>query len=444
MNAWRWLGLSIFLIATVCLLSTNRYSAFAQGADDKKVEISAKPDKATVKPGDSKTVDLDFKRGAKADKEVVLSTSVEAKDPKGVTVKLSTEKVGAKDKAAKLTVETTAATPEGDYKVTVKAKSDGSDTAATFTLTVKKEEAAKKETPPPTGAWKFKAFDNKGKPFYVEQTTKTTQDIKVMGQNVQQKQEQTFLIEWTPVDGGADYVVKQKIIGVKMEINIGGNKISYDSITTKQKNPMTDFFEALTKQELKFTIEKDLKVKSIDGRKEFIDKLSEINPQMKSLLEKILSDKALAAMAEPAWAAFPKDGDATKKEWTRMSDLDLGPIGKYKTEFTFKPKDSKGTKETIGITTKLTYTAPGASEKSGLPFIIHDAKLTSSDGTGTTVFDTATGRFDSTNLTMKLTGNLQIEVGGMKTTVELTQEQTSTSNTYDRENVPAAWKDALK
>jgi hypothetical protein len=147
-------------------------------------------------------------------------------------------------------------------------------------------------------------------------------------------------------------------------------------------------------------------------------------------------------MAEPSWSAFPPGGDGSKKEWARSSDLDLGPIGKYSTAFTYKPKETKGAKETIGITTKLTYTAP--SDKAGLPFIIHEAKLSSADGSGDTVFDTSLGRFESTKLTMKLTGTLKIEVGGMQTSVELSQEQTSTSNTYDKEGLPAEWKDAVK
>jgi len=39
---------------------------------------------------------------------------------------------------------------------------------------------------------------------------------------------------------------------------------------------------------------------------------------------------------------------------------------------------------------------------------------------------------------MNLTGNLEIEVGSMKTTVELTQTQEASSTTLDE--VPADWK----
>ena len=445
MNVWRLAGISIFLLGTVCLIGTNKFStpaAFGNGKDDKKIEITADPAKAEVKPGDSKTVDLKLKRGKDATKEVTLTAEVDPKE-KGVTAKVDAKVAGDKSDA-KLTVESKD-TADGDYKVTVKGKSDGSpDATATFTLTVKKGEVAKKEPPTPgKGDIVFEAFNKKGTKFYQEQKTKTKQEMKVMGQVVIQEQTQDFLIEWAPAEKDKDgnYVVTQTIKGVKMNINIGGNKISYDSTGAKQKNPMTDFFEQLTKQELKFTIKPDLSsVVSIDGRKKFVDELGAINPQMQSLLNTILSDKALQKMAEPTWYAFPAGGKlpAVGGNWTRKSDLDLGPIGKYDTEFKFIYNGPKGATETFGVETKLTYTAPDAGSKAGLPFTIHDAKLTADKGTGTAIFDREKGRFSSTDIKMNLSGTLTIEVGSMKTTVELSQTQEASSTTYDE--MPAAWK----
>lgn len=444
MNVWRWLGISIFLLGTVCLLGTTNYSAleaFGAGKKDeaKKVEISAEP-KAAVKAGENKTVDLKLKRGKAATKDVTLTAEVDPKD-KGVTAKVDAKVAGDKNEA-KLTVETTEKA-DGDFKITVKSKSEDSDDGmATVVLTVTKAEAKKADTPKVAGAVTFKAFEPKSKKFYQLQKTKTKQEMKVMGQVVVQNQEQSFLIEWTPQDANAtnDFVVAQKIIGVKMEINIGGNKISYDSTSaSKQKNPMTDFFEQLTKQQLEFTIKSDLsEVKSIKGREDFIKGLSDINPQMQSLLKAILSDKALTKMAEPTWYAFPEKGifPEVGKTWSRKSDLDLGPIGKYDTNFDFTYKGPKDGKDEIGIKTKLTYTAP--TEKAGLPFIIHKAELKSDGGSGDASFDRAKGRFDHTKIEMKLTGNLEIEVGSMKTTVELTQTQEASATTLDE--VPADWK----
>jgi len=285
------------------------------------------------------------------------------------------------------------------------------------------------------GALKFTAFDPDGKPFYQELKTETIQKMKVMGQEIDQKQDQTFVIEWTPrkKDSEGNYVVAQKIVGIKMNIDIGGNKIAYDSTAKNPKNPMTDFFDQLLKQELEFHITPDLKVKDVKGRDEFVKSLGETNPQMQGLLKQILSKEALEKMAEPTWWALPPGGEATKgKGWEKKSTLDLGPIGKYDTtyNFTYDSKDSKNL-DKILIKADLTYTAPGANAAGGLPFTIKDAKLAGKTATGEAYFDSAKGRFDASKMDMKLNGTLSIVVGNMTTDITLDQDQKSSSKTHD-------------
>src|SRR5262249_49803455 len=153
----------------------------------------------------------------------------------------------------------------------------------------------------------------------------------------------------------------QEIVGVKMDIDIGGQKISYNSAdaATQAKNPMTDFFQALTKQKLTFVISKDLKVEDIKGREQFIKALGETNPQMQQLLSNILNKDALTKRAEPTWWAPPPSGKATKGEtWTKTSNLDLGPIGTYKTNFTFTFEGQEGDLDKISIKADLKYSPP--------------------------------------------------------------------------------------
>src|SRR5260370_33244400 len=90
--------------------------------------------------------------------------------------------------------------------------------------------------------WKFE----KGKTFYQEMTTKTKQTMKIMAMdNITQNHDQTFIFSWTPVDQDNDknWIVSQKIDGVKMDIDIGGNKITYDatSSTPHAGNPLAGF-----------------------------------------------------------------------------------------------------------------------------------------------------------------------------------------------------------
>ncbi len=297
-----------------------------------------------------------------------------------------------------------------------------------------KPEKKKTETVKPGEKAEYKAFEDKAG-FYQEVDTNTTQKMKVMGQDVTQVQEQKFYIKWTPLgkDKG-DYKVEQKIEAVKMKIDIGGNQIAFDSTIPpdkQQKNPMTDFFNALLKQKLTFIISPNMEIKSIEGRDEFIKSLSETNPAIKTLLETIMSESALKQMAEPTWWAMPRG----EKTWTRTSALKLGPIGVYDTKFTFKDEGTEANNknlEKIKIEAELKYTAPPEKQNTGLPFTIKTAKLESKGGTGEAIFDRATGRIASSKLTMQLEGTLEIEVGNMKTDISLNQTQVSTTRTASK------------
>jgi len=279
--------------------------------------------------------------------------------------------------------------------------------------------------------WKF----TKDKTFYQTMTTTTTQNMTVTGTKVEQKQEQTFFFEWKVIKVDKDKVtLEQKIIGLKMNIDIGGSKISYDSSSTaqgganpNQNNPLNKFFEALKDAAFTLTLDtKETKVTSIEGHEKFVNKLTEANPQMKPLLEKILSKEALKDMAEPMFAALPGKKVKKNESWPRKSTLDMGPIGKYETTYTYTYEGpAKDQSEKIGVKTDLKYTPPEGKDAANLPFKIKNASLTAKDSTGTITYDPKAGWVKLSEMTMKLTGTLTIEIGQQSTTVELTQDQTT-------------------
>src|SRR5262249_14565549 len=104
--------------------------------------------------------------------------------------------------------------------------------------------------------WKFeKNKEGKFATFYQTNETKTGEIMKSMGNDVNQTQNQTFFFAWTPTKvEGTKATIEQEIIGVKMDIEIGGSKISYDSTKdTTANNPLGDFFKALVGS--KFTVD---------------------------------------------------------------------------------------------------------------------------------------------------------------------------------------------
>lgn len=309
--------------------------------------------------------------------------------------------------------------------------------------TPEKDKAAEKDqppkiTPPPVvgggDTWTLKAFTKKDNKFYQELTTDTKQTMKVMGQEVKQDQKQTFYIEWTVGEPkGDDWIVTQKIIGVKMDINIGGNKIAYDSTDEKApKNPMTDFFEALKQADLKLTINsKTLEVTKIEGEDTLIDKLTNTNPQLQPLLKSILSKEALKQMAEPTWGAVPTTSVKKGTSWDKKYTLDLGGIGTYDTKYTYTVAADDKDKGKVDIKADLTYKAPG--DRRNLPFNIKFADLTgkTTGDKNEAIFDKEKGRIESSTVSMELKGKLSIEISGQTTDVDLQQTQTSTVQTSD-------------
>src|SRR5206468_8946887 len=129
---------------------------------------------------------------------------------------------------------------------------------------------------------------------------------------------------------GDNWVINQKILGVKMKIDIGGTKVEYDSTKDSPTgNPLGDFFNKLKDSEFKITVNKENKVTKVDGRDAFVNKLIGANPQMEALLKKILSEDALKEMAEPTFAVVPGKDVKKGDTWDRGSKIDMGPLGRY-------------------------------------------------------------------------------------------------------------------
>jgi hypothetical protein len=290
--------------------------------------------------------------------------------------------------------------------------------------------------------WKFE----KGKTFYQEMTTETKQDMTVMGMKISQTQKQTFYFSWTPEkqdDKDKSWTIKQKIIGLKMDIQIGGTPITYDS--TKDagagvNNPLSDFFKALIGAEFTITVGPDMKVTKIEGRDEFLKKLISTNQTMEPLLKQILSDDALKQMADPAFAVVP--GKPVKKgdTWERPSKLNMGPIGSYETnyKYTYEGQDEKEKSlAKIKVDMTLKYIAPVGSPAGGggLPFRIVSADLKSDKATGSILFDTEKGRLASSKISLDLKGKLSIDISGMTSEVELSQTQSTEVKTTDKDPI---------
>jgi hypothetical protein len=278
--------------------------------------------------------------------------------------------------------------------------------------------------------WKFE----KDKTFYQTMTTETKQSMKVMGMDISQTSRQTFYFSWTPKepDANKNTVLEQKIEGVNMDIEIGGNRIAFDSTKDAATgNPLAEFFKALVGSTFKLTLSPDMKVLKIEGREEFVKKLINANQQMEPLLKQILSEDALKEMADPAFAAVPNKPVKKGESWTKDSKLNMGPIGSYDIQYkyTYEGKDSGGKLDKIKVESNLKYQPPTAAAAGVLPFQIVSADLKSKESSGTILFNNEAGRLESSEMNLKLEGKLTIAISGSNTDVDLSQTQKTTVKT---------------
>ncbi|MFO0805355.1 MAG: DUF6263 family protein [Gemmataceae bacterium] len=286
---------------------------------------------------------------------------------------------------------------------------------------------------------RFELKIEKDKAFYQMMRTDVTQIIKVQGQDLTQKQDSTFYFKWTPEKQDGDkWSLKQKIEGLKMNIDISGNPISYDSTKKDQPgaggNPgLMDFFKNLEGAEFGVTLNtKTWAVEKVDGKDEFVKKLGAGNQQMDSLLKKIMTDDALKQMADPTHNLIPDAAKAQKETWEKKQTLGLGPIGSYEVtyKFTYAGKDAtKKHLDRIDVATTLAYKPP-TGETEGLLFKIKDGKIESkpldAGQQSYVLYNGATGRVEEAKIFLKLRGDLTVTIGGTDSKVELDQTQTTT------------------
>jgi hypothetical protein len=276
------------------------------------------------------------------------------------------------------------------------------------------------------------------RPFYQEITTDTQQQMTVAGQNIAQNQKQTYYYSWKLLKHDAragHWIVKHKIEGMKLEIDIGGNKIVYDSTRKEEEedeeNPLGAFVAALVGAEFTITLDARLHVAKIDGAKELSEKVGKANPQAAPLLKQILNDATLRNMVEQALPAIPVQPSAKEREWTRESVLDMGPIGRYRLKNVYSLAGRDAKYEKIRVVPSLTYEAPRGDDAGGLPFKIKNADLKSDGGEGIIYFDFKEGRIDRSETTTKLKGKITLDIGGQESEVELDQTQKITVKTTD-------------
>jgi hypothetical protein len=278
--------------------------------------------------------------------------------------------------------------------------------------------------------WQFE----KGKTFYQEVTTETRQTMTIMGNNVAQTQKQVFLFSFTPQRREGDgWIVRQVVEGVKVEIDVGGNKVAYDS--TKEDaadNPLAGFFKGLVGADFTLVLDANTKVIRVEGVEALAHKLVGANPQAMSALALALSEDTFKEMATQTFLSLPGREVNKGDSWTRLSKLDMGPMGHCTVPYEYTCAGTEGKFVRFKVDNSgFKYEAAQGDAGNTLPFKVREANLKTKKSGGSILFDTTKGRVDSSEMVLELEGRLSIEIAGQLSEIELSQSQKTTVQTTD-------------
>jgi hypothetical protein len=294
------------------------------------------------------------------------------------------------------------------------------------------------EAKPARFDWKF----DKDKTFYQTITTDTTLAVKTTGADLTQKHKESFIVSWTPFkQEDKNWVLRMRIEGVHVEGDYAGTKVTFDSVRDDNpRGPITDCLKALVGAEFTLTLSPEMKVTKVEGGqtalKDLIKKLAGADPQTEGILNQVLSEDTIKAMAEQTFGVLPTREVKKGDKWERNAALPAGSLGSYETKYTYTDEgpDKDANVEKFSVKADTTYKPP-ADKPFGGAFKINTADLKSSDGTGTIDFRKDRGRVEKVVLTLPLKGKMNIDLGG-NSDVDVTQMQTITITTSDENPVP--------
>lgn len=251
-----------------------------------------------------------------------------------------------------------------------------------------------------------------GDAFYATTTQELDQNIKVMGQAINQKMTTTTVAKFeVKAAAGGGLEVKMTYTQVKMDA--AGPLAGAGGIT--------DRFKGAT---LTATFDKGYELTKLAGYDKFLDQLSDGDDMMRKLFAAMMPESAIKLLFTQVFVAAPKGAAAVGDKWTRTDKVPLPGIGDLtnKTQFVLQ-----GVKDGVAILRTTGDVAFKAGEGGdALPFKIVKADLKSDEVKGTVLFDTKAGRLKSSSQVMKLKGTMTIEAMNQQVDAELDQKVTTT------------------
>jgi RNA polymerase sigma factor (sigma-70 family) len=271
--------------------------------------------------------------------------------------------------------------------------------------------------------------------FFEELTTEIDQSLNILGKTLSaHSQKQTQILRWTlgRADEDGNRPLLLKIEAIKLDLDIGGHKITYDSTkdANSPKNPTAEFYKALVGSQFELTVSPAFQIVKTEGREEFGRKLAAAVPNLGPTVKRVLNRESLQRMVDSVFLDMPRRALERGRSWTRQRKLNVGSAYHLNSTSTFRPGAVEGELDLIDVSTVITV-PPEPDENADASIRITDAELDIHDGNGTISFDRRKGRIVRSSQEQRLQGTVTMVHDHSTAAYRLSQRERTTARTMD-------------
>jgi hypothetical protein len=321
-------------------------------------------------------------------------------------------------------------------------------------------------------------------------TTKSEQKWAVNEMIVRQDQAATYVMRLTPEsqDAAGNWIVGFKILALKKEIDIGGNRVEFDSAKqAPARSAGLEFMRALTALELQVQFDPDMQVRKISGYDAFLQKVA---AKWRRPVQKDYGEPTIKAWLDSLFDGVPGRAVRRGQSFARERTFALGPLGYWVSRSAFSYEGDKNGLDVIQCKTTSSHHALSVHDEKLLALLIADLNddsytvrqkatrrledfgsaavpalkrslagdlsleqrrrieallkhvgplfiirsgLKSSAGTGCFLFDRAKGQVHSGETTFSFAGPMTIDIGGVETDLSIEHTERIMFQTSDRD-----------
>lgn len=235
---------------------------------------------------------------------------------------------------------------------------------------------------------------HKGTTYQMTMAMNNNIDQEMMGQKmkIDQKMGMVFSYQVLDVLPNKNFMIEYSIMKVKMNMNINGQEMNFDSEGTDAGNPMNASLGSLVSNKLKIELDPKGQVERVEGLEEYTKKLSE-NPQMAQSLQMFADENNFKSFIGQTFNYFPENEVVKGDKWT--SSFKLPAMMNMETTMNFEVADIKTDQISLNFTSDVNLNSP--IEKNGMKM---DMKMTGTQN-GSMTIDPIDGWLRSSDLTQK-------------------------------------------